>query len=421
VLIWAQKEEVPQGEETSVWDPATGKLTSIRAPFGDLHCAGQATLADGRVIVLGGTDAGGKSHGLAVNALFDPFTSTWTAGPPMAYARWYPTVTTLPDGRVLATGGVHTINGVREHITTPEIYDPATNRWMQLKGASQQQGLYPRMFVLPTGKVYQADTEAQTWLLDPSGQGAWTEGPAGGSDSKLPQESLVMYTPGKILRAGGGDPGVARTTIVDMTAARPQWQESSPMAFPRRHQNLVLLADGSVMAVGGTREGDLESQAVLAGEIWSPTTQQWTTVASMSEPRMYHSAAVLLPDGRVLTGGGELAASELHAQIYAPPYLFKGPRPTISAAPATAGYGGRFAVSTPQAASIASVALIRPGAATHGFDHNQRYVPLTFTRAAGTLTVTAPANSNIAPPGYYMLVIKDTQGVPSVAKWVQLR
>ena len=196
------------------------------------------------------------------------------------------------------------------------------------------------------------------------------------------------------------------------------------MAFPRRRENMVILADGSVMAVGGTRQGDDPTQAVLAGEIWSPATKSWTTVASMSLPRMYHSAALLLPDGRVLAAGGEPSTTTWQdaqtAQVYSPPYLFKGSRPTIAGVPGQVGYGGSFAVSTPDAASISAVALIRPAAVTHANDMDQRYVPLGFQRAGAALTVAGPSGGTVAPPGWYMLVIRNAAGVPSVASWIQV-
>jgi len=308
---------------------------------------------------------------------------------------------------VLATSG-DDANGSR--ITTPEVYDPATNSWTQLTGAVRSQGLYPLMFLLPNGKVYEAGTSTSTWSLDLAGNGAWSSGPANGFGSSGYAESAAMYAPGKIIRSGGADPAIARAAIVDMTAASPQWEELGQMAFPRRRHNMVILADGQVMAVGGTRQSDDASKAVLEGEIWNPNTKLWATVAPMSEARMYHSTALLLPDGRVLTAGGE-ASGRLHAQIYSPPYLFKGARPTLGSAPATIGYGAGFTIGSADAASITSVALIRPAAVTHAFDHNQRYVPLTFTQSGGMLNVNAPTDANYAPPGYYMLIIKNGAGV----------
>ncbi|CAN5715986.1 hypothetical protein BH10ACT1_BH10ACT1_05690 [soil metagenome] len=413
VIVWSN------GASARVWDPAAaanGAFTkNAPAVFGDLHCAGQAELADGRVVVLGGQN-GGTHIGTAVTALFDPATETWTQGASMAYARWYPSVTTLADGKVLATSG-DDADGNR--ITTPERYDPATNTWTKLTGAVRNQGLYPHMYVLPNGKVFEAAPGASTAILDPSGTGSWTPGPTNAWGSNGYSESSAMYAPGKILRAGGGDPASTRTAIIDMTVANPQWQQVAPMAYPRRRMNLVVLADGELLAVGGTAESDDDQSAALPAEIWNPETKTWRTVAAMSEARMYHSSAVLLPDGRVLSAGGE-AAGRLHAQIYSPPYLSAGARPTITSAPSTAGWGGSISVTSPDAADITSVALIRLNGATHAWDQNQRYVPLSFTRSGTTLTAAAPPNGGVAPPGSYQLVIKNTAGIPSVAKMIKV-
>ncbi len=409
VLVWST------GDNARVWNPTTGTFTLAPATFGDLHCAGQSTLADGRVVVIGGQD-GAVHNGIAVTALFDPISQTWTRGANMTDLRWYPTSTTLPDGRVLATSG-DAPDGTRSN--TPEVYDPATDTWTRMTGAVRNQLLYPFMFVLPNGRVYEAGSGSGTATMNVSGLGSWTSGPTAPYSTNAYSESAVMYLPGKILRAGGGDPAWARASVIDMTAGSPAWREIAPMSFPRRRMNLTILADGTVMAMGGTRQSDLESAAVLEAEIWDPATEAWTTVATMAEARMYHSSSILLPDGRVVIGGGEVGG-RLRAQVYSPPYLFKGPRPTISSSPGTAAYGSTFAITSPQAASVVSVALMRPTAATHALDMNQRYVPLTFTRSGSTITATAPASGGVAPPGDYMLVLKNATGVPSVAAWIRV-
>ena len=408
----------PTGNSAYLWDLATDTFTAKPATFGDIHCAGHVTLADGSALVVGGVDVS-PFVGIKVNARFDPATESWTELAPMKYARWYPTATTLGDGRVLAASGT---DETKSKVRIPEVYDPVTNTWTELTNAGNTQSLYPFMYQLPNGKVYAAAPKGATEYLDVNGAGAWTSGPTSGWDNLSGgccSESGAMYATGKIIRAGGGDPAHARTGVIDMTAATPQWREVESMAFPRRRHNMVVLADGSVMAVGGTRASDDVTQAVLEGEIWSPETEQWDTVAAMSVPRMYHSAALLLPDGRVVAAGGDNPSSQakLTAQIYSPPYLFKGPRPAIASAPTSATYGSTFTVVTDSTA-ITTVALIRPGAPTHAIDMNQRYVPLSFTKSGTELTVNAPANGNIAPPGAYMLVVENEQGVPSVASWV---
>ena len=274
------------------------------------------------------------------------------------------------------------------------------------------------MYLLADRRVYEAGPGQTTFYYDLNGVGTMAPGPSNVYNTPGISESGAMYLPGKILRAGGNDPAVANTSIIDMNAATPTWQKIQSMAFPRRRLNIVLLADGTVMAVGGTRASDDATQAVLEGEIWDPDTKQWTVVAAMTEARMYHSTALLLPDGRVVAAGGE-ASGRLHAEIYSPPYLFKGPRPVINAAPSAVSYGDSITIST-DSTDIVSVALLRPSAVTHAINMNQLYVPLTFTQGTGQVVATAPAGPNLTPPGSSILVIKNSAGVPSVATWVQL-
>jgi hypothetical protein len=183
-----------------------------------------------------------------------------------------------------------------------------------------------------------------------------------------------------------------------------------------------------VLATGGgpTTAPTDTAHAILPAEVWSPATETWTTLAAMSGPRLYHSEALLLPDARVLVlGGGRfddvtVPTDQFNAEFFSPPYLFKGPRPVIASAPATLQLGGTFSVQTPDAARIASVSLIRLASVTHAINMAQRFVPLSFTAAAGSLTVTAPPDANVATPGNYMLFLVDTNGVPSVAAPVRL-
>jgi hypothetical protein len=199
--------------------------------------------------------------------------------------------------------------------------------------------------------------------------------------------------------------------------------------FPRTNVNAVLLPDGTILVIGGQRNGKWASDpsAVLEAEIYDPQANTWTPTAPMSFPRQYHSVAVLLPDGRVLSAGGvdprpgAPFRDQRAMEIFYPPYLSLGARPAISAAPASATYGASFNVDTPNAYGIDSVAFLRPASVTHHTDGGQRYIKLPITaRTAARLTVRTPANGNIAPPGYYMLSIVDANGVPSEAAWLRL-
>jgi hypothetical protein len=231
-----------------------------------------------------------------------------------------------------------------------------------------------------------------------------------------------MYLPGHVVRAGGRNlpntATVANTEVIDMTEATPAWRPVASMAFPRQKHNLVLLPDGSVLAVGGRTADNIPMQSQLTAERFDPETETWSTMACMAEPRMYHSTAALLPDGRVLSAGGNFYPSY---QIYSPPYLFKGPRPTITSVPTGWLYEVSGFMDTPDAASIESVVLMRPASTTHGFDENQRYVPIAFAYVApNTLQIWTPLTRDEAPPGDYLLFLVNDQGVPSVGTTIRL-
>jgi len=426
VLVWDGQQD---GNDARIWNPATSVFTSVPNNLTNLFCSGHCLLPDGRVLVAGGHL--GAHNGLRDTNLFNATTRAWSRVAPMAVGRWYPTTTALPDGRVLVTSGETDCAGCFAPI--PEIYDPQADSWTRLSGASMAFPYYPHMFALPDGRVLAAattedaivsqvlDIPTQTWsVVDPNAVD-------GGSS--------VMYAPGKIMKSGRSVdpdqpviPSTATTYVLDMNQTAPRWRQTAPMAFARTFHTLTLLPDGTVLATGGgpTTDAVGVGRAVLAAELWSPITETWTTLTSMQRPRLYHSTALLLPDARVLVmGGGRFngvnePTDQLSAEIFSPPYLFKGSRPVITSAPFTATYGTSISVQTPDAANIGSVSLIRLGSVTHSFNTNQRIVQLPFTAGAGTLSVQTPANANLAPPGHYMLFILSTSGVPSVAPIVQL-
>gem|GEM_PF-2863255 len=408
------------GASAQVWDPSTGGFTAVPNTFSNLFGAGHAALSDGRLLLAGGQASAGV--GLRDANIFDPMVQDWTLAAPMAFARWYPTVTSLPDGRLLVTSGSDTCETCL--VPTPEIYDPLTNTWTQLSAASLPLPLHPMMFLLPNGRVLAAGSVEQSMVsqvLDIAAQ-TWTA--VGGS--AVDGHSAVMYAPGRVVKSGSAASvgasvaaAAATTYVLDATQASPAWRATAPMAFPRAFHNLTVLPDGSVLATGGgtTLDGTDAASAVLAAELWSPVSETWTTVAAMQTPRLAHSTALLLPDGRVLVaGGGRLGPQpQLSAEIYSPPYLFKGARPTISSIPAAGIYGRTIFVGTPDAPQIQSVALVGLGAVAHAFNAGQRFVSLPFTQTAGGVNVQMPASANLAPPGYYMLFLVNGNGVPSIA------
>lgn len=403
-----------------LWDPATGEFTTLSNPYW-IFCAGHSFLPDGRLLAAGGHIS--DDHGLPDAAYFSPTSESWTKLPSMRYGRWYPTNVTLANGEILV------IAGRRQDGTQARIAEVWTgSSWRRLTGAKITLPYYPRMWVGPDGRVFYAGEQRMTRRLNPAGAGVWdTVGKR--KFGVRDYGSAVMYQPGRILYAGGG-----RTTrtaeIVDLNKAAPAWQYTGSMAYPRRHLNATILPTGEVLATGGSRGTGFNDVdlAVRVAELWDPATGAWTQLASNAVNRVYHSTSLLLPDGRVLHAGSGNAINvdgpapdELNAELYSPPYLFKGDRPTIASAPTNATWGQTFSVGTPDAPGIAKVSLIGLGSVTHAMDQGQRFIPLDFSRQSGSLTVAAPANRNVAPPGWYMLFVLNGSGVPSVAKMLRLQ
>ncbi|HUR96057.1 MAG TPA: galactose oxidase-like domain-containing protein [Gemmatimonadales bacterium] len=408
VLSWGQSGQ-PQ-----VWNPATGAFTEVPEPV-EIFCGGHALLPDGRLLVAGGHIS--DDHGLPDITIFTPGTQSWTKSTRMRRGRWYPSTTILATGEALIMAGRDEAGSV---VTEPEVWSSGSLR--VLSGAPRTLPYYPRAFLAPNGRVFYAGEVRRTRYLDATGSGRWTlvgDRRYGTRD----YGSAVMYDEGKILYTGGG-----RTTntaeIIDLTKASPTWEWTGSMAYRRRHHTATVLPTGEVLVTGGSQGAGFDdvSQGVHAAEIWNPATGVWRTVASNAVTRTYHGTALLLPDGRVLHAGSgsRTAPNQKNAELYSPPYLSQGTRPTISSAPAQVSYGSSFSVSTAQAASISSVSLIRLGSVTHAFDMNQRFQRLSFTKRSGALTISAPADRRRTPPGHYMLFILNENRVPSVARIVRI-
>ncbi|MDF3053941.1 MAG: galactose oxidase, partial [Geminicoccaceae bacterium] len=347
-------------------------------------------------------------------------TMSWVSRPAMAKGRWYPTTTTLANGEAVTIAGRDQGGMV---VSTPEVWTGSA--WRKLTSANRALPYYPRTFLAPNGKVFYAGENRASLYLSTSGTGAWTS-VASRLYGTRDYGSAVMYQPGKILYVGGG-----RTTstaeIIDLNQASPVWRWTGSMAHRRRHLNATVLPTGEVLVTGGTSGTGFtdESGAVFAAEMWNPATGQWRTLASNSVIRVYHSTALLLPDARVLvTGSGDAFGNANHynAEIFSPPYLFKGARPSISSvSTSTLGYGQSFFLATPTPSAITRVTLVRHGSVTHAFDSNQRFNELSFVRTSEGLTVKTPAGPNLAPPGHYMLFVVNGNGVPSNGRIVRIR
>lgn len=452
VLFWGRRDQ-PSGSLNEhectphLWDPRTGALSQTPQPTRangekvNVFCAGHAFLPDGRLLVAGGHIV--DSDGLDQACVYDYRTNTWTALPPMNRGRWYPTATALADGRVLVMSGSFIRDGAVIINDLPQIWDG--QQWQPTVNFIGLP-LYPRLHVAPDGRAFMSGTNAQTYLLDTAGNGTWTPLPAPGGMRKngvREYAPAVMYEPGKVLYVGGGNGGAsdvptAAAEVIDLHQNPPAWRATASMNIPRRQHNATILADGSVLVTGGTRGPGFNDLApgspVHTAELWDPLTETWTQLAAEDVDRCYHATALLLADATVLSaGGGEFAVgtgandprdSHRNAQIFHPPYLFRGPRPQITSAPERVDYGQSFPLSV-SGPPVGRVTWIRLGSATHAFDQNQRINHLAFRVATqdqnmASLSVDAPERPQISPPGHYLLFALSQDGVPSHARIVQI-
>ncbi|HXT19742.1 MAG TPA: galactose oxidase-like domain-containing protein [Thermoanaerobaculia bacterium] len=418
-----------------VWDPVTRTIATFRLNW-DMFCNGMVILPDGRPFVLGGTLAYDPFKGEPRTAAYQPLGGGFADLPRMLGGRWYPTGTVLGDGSVMVISGLNDTDGrVNRSVQT---YKPATNTWRNAGTVFSGVPLFPRQHLLPTGRVFVSGANADTKLWNPA-TFAWTNGPRTifgqardyGTSVLLPLLPANNFRP-KVFIAGGGPRGAnvtSTTEVIDLSAGTLRWQAGPNMQAPRIQLNATILPNGKVLVSGGSKTDESVANAVLPAELYDPATNTFASAGAMAFPRLYHSNTLLLPDATVLAVGSNPKRRdyEHRIEIYSPPYLFNAgggaaTRPEITGvSPAAFSYGAKFTVQTPTAASIRSVVLVRPGAVTHAFDMEQRLVGLNFTTGAGALNVTAPADGNLAPPGYYMLFILNSAGVPSLARFVQLR
>lgn len=415
VILWPGDNGI-SGNDPRAWDPTDNSLTNLAKPGYDLFCVGHVSLADGSIFLAGGHVS--NFVGLPNATKYNYLTDTWTTLPNMNAGRWYPTTTALGNGDVLTiSGDIDTTIGVNP---LPQVFQVSSGTWRNLTGAQILLDDYPRMFLAPNGKVFYAGLSPTTRYLDTSGTGAWSF-VANRQGGYRDYGTAVMYAPGKIITMGGDQqPPKNSAEVIDLNQATPSWRTVAPMQFGRRQHNATLLPDGKILVTGGTSAPGFNDATghVDAAEIWDPATEQWTTLASSSGiPRVYHSTALLLPDGRIFSSGGN---GYPEIEIFSPPYLFKGARPTITSAPSHVEYGKSFLVETPDAASISKVTVIRIGSVTHSFNMGQVINELSYTAAPSGLNITAPSDSNVATPGYYMLFILNGSGVPSVAKFIKI-
>lgn len=418
-------------------------------------------------------------EGLRNSNLFDHKTDSFQAGGHMKYGRWYPAVEIGPDGTPTVFSGVTQLitDTQMSQVRRTENYNAATNTWTENYVAPESENslpLQPRMILTPDGKFFYAGV-GQMW--GPFGQAVdevtynflqsfdpetkkWEMkgiGPLGARSGAftVPLQMKPPYDKMDILISGGTlgpPPGswIPANPLTQLTTVGADGSVSSKMVGNLNHARWfhsgILMPDGQVVVVGGADKDEVIDPGieipVHAAEVYNPATGEWTEVASHTRDRGYHNSALLLPDMRVLLGGNAPIASHYGGansdqggpfanndndpsfEVWSPPYLFRGARPSITAAQSGISYGESFNIGTPQADDIESVVLMKTPSPQHVNDGDQRNLELPFTKSgSGSLQAVAPPSGKVAPPGYYYLVVnkKTEQGpVPSVARIVQV-
>ena len=421
VLYWYYPNAAP-GSESGIYDPVTGQFTYRPLPR-NLFCAGYSYLPDGRVLVVGGDVqppiCPANGQGTADTHIYDPFTDTWTRLDDMHVSRWYPTSLELGDGHAIIVSGY---DDSCHNVKVMEEWRPTTGHQVVPAG-NKQFSLYPRLHLLSDGRVFHSGPDWDSYMWNPANPTGWVHVDAHRSGSRFEVPSVMLPGMQDVVAIFGGIIGTGVTNTcerIDLKVADPEWQYGAPMHYGRFHNNAVLMPDGKVMIVGGGLTENYEDP-VLIPEMYNPATNTWFDLPPHVYGRMYHSTALLLPDGRVLLGGQDDGPSAIYAEIYQPPYLFRGARPVITAAPAEVVYGSSFTIDCASSDSIGSVVLMGLSTVTHSFNNSQRHVPLAFTHPSSTqLQAVAPANGNLAPPGYYMLFVLNQRGVPSEAHMMRI-
>lgn len=423
--------------QVAFFDPVsqTSSQRTVNETNHDMFCPGTSLLADGRLLINGGSNN-------SKTTIYDPANDSWTSSNDMNIRRGYPGNATLADGSVLTLGGSwNEFNTAKNG----EVWSP-NGTWRTLSGVPigpfigpDPAGTYRGdnhawLFTYTNGRVFHAGPSAAMHWITTAGNGTVSNAGNRADDVYSMNGNAVMYDIGKILKTGGAPAyenvdASAASYVIDLNSVTTR--KLAPMNFARAMHNSVVLPNGQVVISGGQTYVKLfsDDRSVLMTEIWDPKTEAFTKLSAMSVPRNYHSFSLLLHDGRVLIGGGGLCGSctvnHKNVQILTPPYLLNADgsaaaRPAISQAPAVGAYGSTQTVAA--SGNATSFALVRFGAVTHSLNNDQRRVPLQASTTDGVnFNVQMPANSGIAPPGYYMLFAMNANGTPSVARTIRIQ
>src|SRR5213595_209290 len=438
--------EGAESYRAAVWDPSGTNESSISVQnlTYDVFCSGTASLFDGRSLIVGGTsDYSFTGENRA--SIFNPTTSQYVQSQNMVDGRWYATATALADGRIMAMSGLTQTGGTSRTI---EIYDlqRAGAGWNPPTSVPFIPPLFPRLELLPGGRVVYTGhggerSTANAWIFDPV-TGGWTQSATTTSNRKYGSSVLLpllppSYVPRVMNFGGGANPATSSTDIIDLSVATPSYTSGPNMSTGRIQMNAVILPNGKVLAEGGSVNNESPNTPGKTADLYDPVSNTMGSAGTAAYSRLYHSTALLLQDATVLSMGsnpGNRGSYEPAIEIYTPSYLYdtndhliSSTRPQITGLSFSGPihYGVPFSVSYSSTSPISSAVLVRPGSSTHATDMEQRLIGLCgattpCTASNNTLSLTTPPDGSIAPPGYYMLFLLDSAGVPSKASFIQL-
>jgi hypothetical protein len=435
VLFFAGSSNNPANRQfrTRLWRYPSPTVRAPDTPI-DLFCCGHAFLADGRLLAVGGTAGYDPFRGLRDSLVFDPATAKWSAVQDMAGGRWYPALLTLPDGRVLAVSGLGADGKLNQ---VPEIYTDGSG-WGPLPSPGPWP-MYAHLTLLSDARIFYSGAQygdnnnVHPSVWDPR-TGASTPVHGLTAEHMRNQAATVILPPAQdqhVMVIGGGGHtdqhhgvgGVTDVAVVDLSDPVPGYHHAAHMHEARMHLNATLLPDRTVAVTGGARLEESAAHASRHAEIYDPRTGKWVLGAKARVVRLYHSVALLTPDGKVITAGSnpQRGQEELRIEVYWPPYLFRGERPAISVETTRAMRGQSVTAACPRADRLREINLVRPGVTTHSSDNEQRLLDVPFrVTAADTVELDLPAEPALAPPGWYMIFAVDHDGVPSNASWLRL-
>ncbi|MEU5522268.1 galactose oxidase-like domain-containing protein [Streptomyces sp. NPDC047860] len=376
---------------------------------------------------------------------FDPVAEKYIKVDPMKESRWYPTLTTLSDGKILSVSGLDDIGQLVPGKN--EVYDPKTKEWTYTE-EERQFPTYPALFLMQNGKIFYSGSNAGYGPDDVGREpGVWDletnkfDKVPGLSDPNMMETSgTVLLPPAQdetYMVIGGGGVGESKlssekTRIVDLKADDPKFVDGPSLDKGTRYPQASVLPNDDVLITGGSEDyrGRGDSN-ILEARIYDTEKNELQRVADPLVGRNYHSGSILLPDGRVMVFGSDSLYAdkantkpgkfEQRIEIYTPPYLYGDTeQPDLSGGPKTIERGESGTFTSRDAASIKSARLIRPSASTHVTDVDQRSIALDFKTDGDKITVTVPENRNLVQSGWYMLFVNTGDGTPSKAQWVQV-